>query len=187
MENTDIRVLVGLRQELDEILDDFRKKISRIEEIIESLDSVIGAGSFSTADTALSAAIAERPAATTTEAPSIPDSTIVHTKARDMELATIKVEGNELRVIPASHALYDIKRGAFARFFVERILGQFQQQDRQRVENGEITWEEAFDFEVVAEDGILQEVVIKNFGTEERFMEIQRTVRWALEKTYRAR
>ncbi len=184
MENTDIRVLVGLRQELDEILDDFREKISRIEEIIESLDSVIGASSFSTADTALSAATAERPAA---EAPSLPDSITVNNKAMDMELATIKVEGNELRIIPASHALYDIKRGAFARFFVERILGQFQQQDRQRVENGEITWEEAFDFEVVAEDGILQEVVIKNFGTEDQLMEIQRTLRWALEKTYRAR
>jgi hypothetical protein len=97
------------------------------------------------------------------------------------------VVGPDVTILPAEHAQYDIKRGAFARFFVERILGQFQREDRQRVENGELEWSEAFDFEVQAEDGILLQLVIRNFGSSSRLEEIQRTLRWALEKTYRAR
>jgi len=102
-------------------------------------------------------------------------------------LATIDVDGQTLTIIPAPHAIYDIKRGAFARFFVERILGKLQEEDRHKVENGEIEWEQAFDFEVRAEDGILQEMTIRNYGDDDRFDEIQRALRWALEKVYRAR
>ncbi|NHI83002.1 MAG: hypothetical protein EAX81_01675 [Candidatus Thorarchaeota archaeon] len=190
MENIDIRALVGLREELGEILEDLREKTARIEEILENLDTIIGAGSFSTADVALTRATEEHSEAmpqSTAEAVVLPKSTAVFNKARDLELATMQVEDNEITIIPSPHALYDIKRGAFARFFVERILGQYQQQDRERVESGEIDWVQAFDFEVVAEDGILQKVVIRNFSGEDQFMEIERTLRWALEKTYRAR
>jgi hypothetical protein len=108
-------------------------------------------------------------------------------KPGDLELATIELESQNLTVTPASHAIYDIKRGAFARFFVERILGQFQQEDRHRVENGEIEWEQAFDFEVQADEGVLQQIVIRNYGEGNRLSEIQNTLRWALEKIYRAR
>jgi hypothetical protein len=99
----------------------------------------------------------------------------------------MEIIGPDVTILPAEHALYDIKRGAFARFFVERILGQFQREDRQKVENGELEWSETFEFEVHAEDGILLQLVIKNFGSTNRLEEIQRTLRWALEKTYRAR
>ncbi|NHJ12582.1 MAG: hypothetical protein EAX95_02855 [Candidatus Thorarchaeota archaeon] len=190
MENIDVRALVGLREELGEILEDLREKTARIEEILENLDSIIGAGSFSTADVALTRSTEERIDAASSGAPEaavLPESTVVFNKARDLELATMQVEDNEIIITPSPHAIYDIKRGAFARFFVERILGQYQQQDRQRVENGEIDWNQAFDFEVLAEDGILQKVVVRNFTGEDQFMEIQRTLRWALEKTYRAR
>jgi hypothetical protein len=108
-------------------------------------------------------------------------------KARDLLLATMEVTETEIKVTPAPHASYDIKRGAFARFFLERILGQFQQEDRHRVENEEIEWEDAFDFEVKADEGILTGITIRNYGGEPRLEEIQKALRWALEKIYRQR
>lgn len=188
MENPQIRALLEIRKDLEDQLEEIRKRAEKIEEMIGELDSVIGMGSFSSADAVLGGQDAT--AKDMSEDSDVPEelkSIVVLNKTRDLELGTMEVIGPDVTILPAEHALYDIKRGAFARFFVERILGQFQREDRQRVENGELEWSEAFDFEVHAEDGILLQLVIKNFGSSSRLEEIQRTLRWALEKTYRAR
>jgi hypothetical protein len=186
-------MLLDLRKELDEELDRLRERIEKLEAYIQALDVSIGATSFTTADTALGKPAEITRSVRTGAAPTSPAvseqprSMLIMNKARDLELATIEIQERDLRIAPAPHASYDIKRGAFARFFVERILGLFQQEDRHRVESEEIEWDDAFDFEVRAEDGILQEVVVKNYGGETRLAEIERALRWALEKTYRAR
>jgi len=190
LENPQIRALLEIRKDLEDQLEEFRSRVEKIEEMIVELDAVIGMGSFSSADAVLGGK--DTVAEDTTEpvdddVPEEPDTILVLNKARDLELGTMEVIGPDVTILPTEHALYDIKRGAFARFFVERILGQFQREDRQRVENGELEWSEAFDFEVHAEDGILLQLIIKNFGSSSRLEEIQRTLRWALEKTYRAR
>ena len=189
MENPDIRVLLELRKELDEQLSELTEKVEKIQAYIQALDSMIGTSSFVTADTAISTTEEATPSAAAPRAAEVEDDrpVTVMNKARDLELATIEIDGQTLTIIPAPHAIYDIKRGAFARFFVERILGKLQEEDRHKVENGEIEWEQAFDFEVRAEDGILQEMTIRNYGDDDRFGEIQRALRWALEKVYRAR
>lgn len=193
MEDPRIRTLLELRKELDDELERLRERAEKLEAYMQMLDASIGATSFATADTALGRPTeAARPTAkASAPAPPVPveqpRSMLIMNKARDLELATIEIKDRDLRIVPAPHASYDIKRGAFARFFVERILGLFQQEDRHRVENEEIEWDDSFDFEVRAEDGILQEVVVKNYGGETRLTEIERALRWALEKTYRAR
>jgi len=184
-----IRVLLELRTQLGEELDRLRERVEQLEEFIQALDSTIGKGSFATADVAMEASVIA-PEMTPTEtlaATGEPRNIIVLNKPGDLELATIEVIENSLRIIPADHAVYNITRGAFARFFVQDILGKFQQEDRHRVENKEIEWDDAFDFEVKSEDKILDEIIITNFGDESRLGEIQRTLRWTLEKIYRAR
>lgn len=183
--NPEIRVLLELRTQLGEELDRLRERVEQLEEFIQALDSTIGKGSFATADVAM-----EGPTRSPTEALAAsgePRNIVVLNKSGDLELATIEVIEQNLRIIPADHAVYNITRGAFARFFVQDILGKFQQEDRHRVESGEIEWDDAFDFEVKSEDKILDEIVIKNFGEDSRLDEIQRTLRWTLEKIYRAR
>ncbi|UCE11290.1 MAG: hypothetical protein JSW61_04965 [Candidatus Thorarchaeota archaeon] len=191
MEDPQIRILLALRRELEEELEELNERIEKLQAYINALNSMIGTSSFTTAEAALGTSPvedeADREEAEQAMAREVPTEIVILNKERDLDLATVYVEGPDLRVMPADHALYDIKMGAFARFFVERILGNFQKEDRHRVENGEIGWDQAFDFEVKAEDGILQGIIIKNFGDEERLAEIQRTLRWALEKTYVAR
>jgi hypothetical protein len=189
LENPDIQFLLNIRTKLNEEIDRLKDMIARLEEHIENLDAQIARASFSTADAALKRAPAPetrappKPPTESTE----PKSTPLLNKAGNLELGIIETFEQTIRFLPAEHAVYDITRGAFARFFVERILGKFQQEDRHRVENGEIEWEDAFDFEVHAEDNILGEMIIRNYGDENRLKEIQSTLRWALEKTYSAR
>jgi len=189
LENSDIQLLLNIRTKLNEEVDRLRDMIARLEEHIETLDNQIAKVSFATADAAISKSpgseptIPVRPPAKTTE----PQSIVITNKAGKLELGILEILDQTIRFLPAEGAVYDITRGAFARFFVERILGKFQQEDRHRVENGEIEWEDAFDFEVHAEDNILGEMIIRNYGDENRMKEIQSTLRWALEKTYSAR
>ncbi len=189
VENPEIRALLELRTQLGEELDRLKERIEQLEEFIQALDTTIGKGSFTTADVAIEAA--ERaPVLTPTEtlvASGEPRSIVIMNKSGDLEMATVEVIEQNLRIIPADHAVYNITRGAFARFFIQEILGKFQQEDRLRVESGEISWDDTFDFEVKSDDKILDEVVVKNFGDEARLEEIQRTLRWTLEKIYRAR
>ncbi|MFX1481663.1 MAG: hypothetical protein ACFFCP_00590 [Promethearchaeota archaeon] len=181
MENIDVRVLLELRTQLGEELDRLRERVTQLEEFIQALDATIGKGSFKTADVAMTTP------AGPLEASGEPRSILILNKSGDLELATIEVIEQNLRIVPADHADYNITRGAFAKFFIQEILGKFQQEDRRRVENGEIGWDDAFDFEVKSDDKILDEVIVKNYGDESRLEEIQRTLRWTLEKTYKAR
>ncbi len=185
----EIRILLELRTQLGEEVDKLRERIEQLEVFIQALDATIGRGSFTTADVAMEAAerAPVRTPTETLEAAGEPRSIVVFNKSGDMELATIEVMEQNLRILPADHAVYNITRGAFARFFIQEILGKFQQEDRVRVENKEIEWDDTFDFEVKSDDKILDEVIVKNFGTESRLEEIQRTLRWTLEKIYRAR
>ncbi|MBE0526557.1 MAG: hypothetical protein IH631_06410 [Candidatus Thorarchaeota archaeon] len=187
MSSPEIQVLLKIRTELNAEIDRLKDMIARLEQHIESLDNQIARGSFVTADAAI------RPSGDAKAPPDIaieagePQSVPIMNKAGNLELGLVETIEQTMRIIPAEHAVYDITRGAFARFFLERILGKFQQEDRHRVENGEIEWDDAFDFEVKAEDNILDEMIIRNIGDDTRQKEIHNAFRWALEKTYSAR
>ncbi len=188
LEDPRIRILLELKKEIDEEYERLTERLKKLRAYRQALDNTIGAGSFATADAILGKG--ETPTAAEAAPPEsaeVPETIEIYDKARSKLLAIIHREDDTLRIVPAENALYDIKKGAFARFFMERILGKFQREDRHRVENGEITWENAFDFKVEDEDGLLKEMIIKNYGTKERFEEIQRALRWALEKTYTQR
>ncbi|MBD3404917.1 MAG: hypothetical protein GF411_02135 [Candidatus Lokiarchaeota archaeon] len=186
MENPNIKILLELRSDLEEQIEKHRKEIETLQSYIRALDSMIDVGSFSTADAVMAEAQDTIEDETPDEEPEL-KTIVVMNKARDLELATIEILDQELRIIPSETALYDIKLGAFAKFFLDKILGQFQREDRQRVEQDELDWEDAFEFNVIAEDGILDEILIHNYGSEARLNEIERTLRWSLEKIYRER
>ena len=188
VENPDVKVLADLRKELAEEVEELRAVIGRLEEQIEKLDEAIGRSSFATADVALAAA-SRTPAKSpdTISESGEPEIITVMNSDRSLELATIEVLDQTLRIIPAEHALYDIKRGAFATFFVERKLGQFDAEDKEKAEAKEIDWDDAFNFTIRSDDGILEEIVIQNYGSDARLKEIERALRWALEKTYATR
>ncbi|MCJ7817577.1 MAG: hypothetical protein MUP60_01895 [Candidatus Thorarchaeota archaeon] len=187
MSSPEIQVLLKIRTELNTEVDRLKDMIARLEQHIESLDNQIARGSFVTADAAIPPRGDARAPPDTAIETGEPQSVTIMNKAGNLELGLVETIEQTMRIIPAEHAVYDITRGAFARFFLERILGKFQQEDRHRVENGEIEWDDAFDFEVKAEDNILDEMIIRNIGDDTRQKEIHTALRWALEKTYSAR
>ena len=185
MSNPDVQVLLKIRTELNAEIDRLKDMIARLEEHVGDLDAQIARGSFVTADSAVPSreSPVPSPAPETEEVQTI----TITNKAGNLELAMVEILEDSMRIIPAEHAVYDITRGAFASFFLDRVLGKYTEEDRHRVENGEIEWDEAFEFEMKQEDNILDEMIIRNVGDEAKQKEIQNALRWALEKTYSAR
>lgn len=139
-----IPVLLELKMEIESEIEELKSRIQKLEAYLQSLDATITTGSFATADTAFatSATSSTPPPPVEPEPLEENRSIILTNKERDLELATFEVTGQEIKAVPSAHAVYDIKRGAFARFFVERILGKFQEEDRHKVENDDLTWED---------------------------------------------
>lgn len=188
MDDENIKKLLTLKRGIMEYIDKITRMNARLEEYLQLIDSIISEQSFATADSGLAPtqhAAASKPVPKPSPERTYPFEIVLMNKRRDKPLATMTVEEKTITIIPAEQALYDIRLGAFARFFTERILGEFQKEDRHRVENGEIEWGDAFDFEVVAEDSILQKVIIRNYRTEERLQKIRKTARWTFDKIYK--
>jgi hypothetical protein len=71
---------------------------------------------------------------------------------------------------------------AFKRFFRDKILEGFKQEDDRLVRDGQLRREEAFSYEVRLDDDNVTSIVIRNYRSDERLREIIRAIRWTLER-----
>jgi hypothetical protein len=67
-------------------------------------------------------------------------------------------------------------------FFVAKILEGYKRKDGEMVEAGELAEEEAFDYEVVEEGGLVKEIRVVNYRERRRLDEIRSALRWTLQR-----
>jgi len=73
----------------------------------------------------------------------------------------------------------------FMSFLVRRTLEGYKRKDLRRLDKGEIEKEDVLDYEIVeGENGILSELIVKNYGDRQRFFELRGAIRWTLNKMY---
>lgn len=70
----------------------------------------------------------------------------------------------------------------FQAFFVRKVLEGFKRKDEDLVAQGIKIPGETFDYQIVDENGVLKEVIIKNYGSKDNITEIKNTLRWTLNK-----
>jgi len=74
----------------------------------------------------------------------------------------------------------------FKSFFVGRILKKFAEEDKRRVSLGEISPSEAFGYEIKEDDeGYVEELIIRNYKSEEVLRELKRALKWTLRRVRR--
>ena len=106
MSNPQIPILLELKKELEEEMQDLRARIRQIEGYIRAIDASITSGSFATADAAIAGTSTPDAAPTPPVTAGVPElrSIELFNKARELELATMEVTAQEIRCIPAPHA-----------------------------------------------------------------------------------
>jgi len=170
-----VEILAELKSFIEKEIERKQEEVNTLKRFLKAVDAFLVKNSFKTADK-LTGKMEEPEAEMMGEAISI--------KSGSIELATMHIDNNEVRIIPEPEHQFDPELPPFESFFVKRIMNNMKEEDQAKVEAGELAQEDVFEFEVKIEDGILKEIIIRNTGSQERKNEIRRTIRWTLEKMW---
>ena len=170
-----VEILAELKSSIEKEIERKQEEVNKLKRFLKAIDAFLVKDSFKTADK-LTGKIEEAQVEIEGETISI--------KSGSIELATMHIENNDIRIIPEPEHQFDPELPPFESFFVKRIISNMKEEDQAKVEAGELTKEDVFNFEVEIEDGILKEIIIRNTGSQERVNEIRRTIRWTLEKMW---
>jgi hypothetical protein len=110
-------------------------------------------------------------------------ASIIPIKTSDNKiLANTHVTPDELVIIPLEDTILDVETHPFKSFFLGRIIGGMESQDRSDVQNGKIPQNLAISCLVNKDGTRIREILIKNYRQKERVTEIINTVTWAFSR-----
>ena len=164
MEAVDVQKMLEIRKIVEEKVAQLQRELQFYTALLELLDKTIGERSFSTA------AEVAKPEA------------VADVKGRGGEVyATAEVYGNYLYIKFKQPVKVD---GLFKRFFLDKFLQKYREEDSREARQGAIKPEEVLRYELEESEGEATAIKIFNYRTEERKREILRVLRWTLEKVY---
>ena len=176
----DVSKLMELRSYLETQLKKVEEEAERLLVLSKIVEEVIVSKSFRVAETL-------QPTSQEKETPlptSEPEESVPLKTAKGVPLAAMIVSPPNVRIVPVENLKFSVHTPPFQTFFVSRILEPMQVKDDEAVRNGEFLPENALSYEIVAEEDIIKEVIIKNYGGETRLREVKSACRWTLEKMY---
>ncbi|MEM2882497.1 MAG: hypothetical protein QXL35_04570, partial [Candidatus Bathyarchaeia archaeon] len=67
---------------------------------------------------------------------------------------------------------------------IGKVLDPLQAKDLEAVKAGEIPPDKAISYELDQEDGRVRGLIIRNYGTEKRLLELKNAIRWTRRRAY---
>ncbi|MEJ2126864.1 MAG: hypothetical protein P8X84_05080 [Candidatus Bathyarchaeota archaeon] len=98
-------------------------------------------------------------------------------------LAQIYSEKDVVNINLPEDKKFDINTPPFTSFFVERVLTNMHEKDKEDITAGKLDPDKVLSFDIKQEGNIMKEILIKNIRST-RVREIKSSMRWTLEKMY---
>lgn len=156
--------MLEIRKILEEKIAQLQQELKLYTALLEILDKSIGEKSFSTAAQVAKPEVVEE------------------VKGRGGEIyATVEVYRDYLYIKFKEPVKLD---GLFKRFFLDKFLQKYREEDAKEVRQGSLKQEEVLRYELEGGETETTAMKIYNYRTEERRREILRVLRWTLEKVY---
>ena len=178
MDNSEenIREILELREWIYEEIEKREKEIDKFQQNLRILDSMVKQSSFSKASSLVSSNKQNIQSNQQT-------SSIIPIKTPDSKiLANAHVTPDELVIIPSENITLDVETHPFKSFFLGRIVGGMESQDRLDVQNGKIPQNTGISCLVNKDGNKIKEILIKNYRQKERVTEIINTVTWSFSR-----
>jgi hypothetical protein len=168
----ELRKLAEAKAYLERRIGELEAEVTSLKSLVEIVDVLLAEKSFKKV---------KLPRAPEPEAPtqSIPIKTEdgVHLADLDVFKDHIVVRIDEgLKLDPGSPPL--------KAFLIGKVLEPLQAKDLEAVKAGEIPPEKAISYELDQEEGRVRGLVIRNYGTEKRLLELKNAIRWTLRRAY---
>jgi hypothetical protein len=171
-----MRDILELREWISEEIERREKEIDRFQQNLRILDSLVKQSSFSKASSLVSSNKQSMQSSQQT-------SSVIPIKTPEGKiLANAHVTPDELVIIPLENIILDIETHPFKSFFLGRIVGGMESQDRSDVQNGKIPQNTAISCLVNKDGNRIREILIKNYRQKERVTEIINTVTWSFSR-----
>ncbi len=188
-----LKTLVNLKKETEKRIENLKIEIKKATELLTTLNWILIERGFKRGDTKDVKRLKDK-AVPLTQIPFIEEKqgksrflqseSVIPLKTRDdIPLAIIYVNKEALHVLPDESKKFNVNTPPFYPFLVERVLEKMREKDGELVRIGELTLEKMFNYDIISEDDIVREIVIKNVS-EDRLGELKSSIRWTFEKMY---
>lgn len=126
------------------------------------------------------------PAPVPAQAPAQPqdrDNVIPLKTMNEEPLALIYFDKTSVHILPDESKHFSVNTPPFTNFLVEKVLAKMKEKDAELVRNRQLTADKAFSYDIVKEEDLLREIIIRNVD-DERLKELKSSIRWTLEKMH---
>lgn len=170
-----IRDILELREWISEEIEKREKEIDKFRQNMRILDSMVKQSSFSKASSLASSS--SKPVTQSKQ-----ESSVIPIKSQDKILANAHVTSDEMVIIPSEDVTLDVETNPFKSFFLGRIIGGMENQDRLDAQNGKIPQNTMISCLVNKDGSKIREILIKNYRQKERVSEIINTITWSFSR-----
>jgi hypothetical protein len=171
----DLRDILELREWISEEIDRKEREVDKFKHNLRILDSLVKQSSFSKASSLVSSK--------QNISQDQPTSSAIPIKTQDNKiLANVHVTPDELVIIPSEDVMLDMETHPFKSFFLGRIIGGMENQDKLDVQNGTIPQNVVISCLVNNNGNRIREILIKNYRQKERVTEIINTITWSFSR-----
>ena len=166
----DVKRLLELREKLESRIKELQEELNLLNEVREVLDGLIKSQSIMPATELI----------TKQDLGRLIETREIKSRVGNELLGTVEIYEGGVVIKPIKP--FNKDNSAFKRFFRDKILEGFKQEDDRLVRDGQLRREEAFSYEVRLDDDNVTSIVIRNYRSDERLREIIRAIRWTLER-----
>ncbi len=184
----EIKRAAEIKQWAESRIAELEEETTRLREILSVLDVFLRKTSFQSAATIPkeTPTTAPRPKkATASEKTTQVSATAEYkevkplTRAKDGRLlANAYVSDNSVAIVPASDVVLNSSKPPFKSFFLNRILDGMRSKDMENVSAGRLSEEEALNYNVEEQSGVIKKIVINNYRDKSRLNEVFNTSAW---------
>lgn len=161
----DVEELAKLRSYLQKKIEETRLELQYLETLIKIIDSILAKSSFKPASQIRVEGKSYR----------------IFSRKLGENVGELIIYSEKGIAVLRPYKAISVEDRIFQNFFVREVLEKHKRTDEELVRRGEILDEEAFDYEIRDEDGMLKEVIIRNFREERRLRDIRGAFRWTIE------
>ncbi len=182
------KVLLNFKEKLKKKIKRSEIRLSELRSILESVDYVLLEKGFKRAE------IPEQPTHADSSTPDEEIQSLDTTEPSDEHSTSMKastgeilgevyLEGDSLRILPASDMEFRVTTPPFSQFLIERVLEKMERKDAELVDAGRLEPEKALSYHLRKDGDIMRELTVKNIDAN-RLRELKASIRWTLEKMY---
>ncbi len=185
--------MLALKKRLEEQLEKLDAETKEIQATLDAVNTILLEKGFKRGDIKEVPAVASTPKEVVLPKEiEIPKPTAQYTETEsviplktmaDEPLAIMYFEKQTIHVLPDESKNFNVNTPPFGNFLVEKVFMKMQEKDRELVRLGQLPAEKMFSYNIVREQDLIREIIIKNVD-DERLKELKSSIRWTFEKMY---